>query len=148
MARYSLLGGEGRLSSEAPPSSLKTSGWLVRWPLRWQLLVSAVLGRIAWRPFWSALGNPVPRFVAEEADDSSGPVEAASVWPSWLYSKFILWPSFPFQNSINLAKLGSFFFVNFSDILCVGFGFWGCHIGNVVPFLSSSVIDDALNLPG
>jgi hypothetical protein len=52
IARYSWLGVEGRLSSEASPNSLKTSGWPVRQLLRWQSLVSAGLGRIARQPFW------------------------------------------------------------------------------------------------
>ncbi len=56
MARYSWLGEEGCLSSEAPLSSLKTSGWPVRRPLQWQLFVSADLGLIARRPFWSGTG--------------------------------------------------------------------------------------------
>ncbi len=59
----------------------------------------------------------MPRFVAEEADNGSGAVEAASVWPSWLYSKFILRLSLLFQDGVDLAKLGGFFFVDFSDVL-------------------------------
>jgi hypothetical protein len=59
----------------------------------------------------------VPRFVAEKAYHSSGPVEAASVLPSWLYPKFILRASSLLQNSIDLAKLGGFFFVDLSDVL-------------------------------
>jgi hypothetical protein len=88
----------------------------------------------------------MPRLVTEETDDSSGPVEAARIWSSWLYTKFILWTPFLSQNSINLAKLGGFFFVNFSDVLRVILCLGGCYVGNAVTLLSSSVTDDALYL--
>jgi hypothetical protein len=90
----------------------------------------------------------MPRLVAEETDDSSCPVEAARIWPSWFYTKFILWASFISQNSVNLAKLGGFFLVNLSDVLRVVLCLGGCYVGNAVTFLSSSVTDDALYLSG
>jgi hypothetical protein len=59
----------------------------------------------------------MPRLVAEETYHSSGPIEAASVRPSWLYTEFILRASSLPQNSVDLAELGGFFFVDFSNVL-------------------------------
>ncbi len=88
------------------------------------------------------------RLVAEEAYYGSSPVEAASAWPSWLYPKLILWASFSSQNSIDLAKLGCFIFVDLSYILGVVLCFGGCYVSDVVSSFSSSVADDAFYLPG
>ena len=81
------------------------------------------------------------RLVAEEADYSSGPVEAATAWPSWLYPKLILRASFSLQNSIDLTKLGSFVFVDLSYVLRVVVCFGGCYVSDVVSSFSSSVAD-------
>ncbi len=54
----------------------------------------------------ATLSDPVPWFVAKEANDSSGPVEAAGI--SWLagsrpHLKFVLRTSFLSENSVDLA---------------------------------------------
>jgi len=74
-----------------------------------------------------------PFFFRMALTSRTGPVEAASVWPSWFDSKFILRPSFLFQDGVDLAKLSGFVFVDLSDVLCVGFSFRGRYVCDVVP---------------
>jgi len=90
----------------------------------------------------------VARLVAKEAYYSSRPIEAAGAWPSWLYSKLILRAAFSLKNSVYLAKLGCFIFVDLSYVLWVVLCFGGCYVSDVVSSVPSSVTDDAFYLSG
>ena len=98
----------------------------------------------------------MPRLVAEETHDSSGPVEAtvgsgpvgasllASLRP---HSEPILRSSLFPQNSVYFTQLGRLLFIYFAHVLgllVLGRSF---DAGDVKTFLLSFVIDDALDLP-
>jgi hypothetical protein len=93
-----------------------------------------------------ALGDSVPRLVAEEAYNSSGPVEATV--GSGPHSEPVLRSAFLPQNSLYLTQLGRLLFINFAHVL--GLFLFGrpFNAGDVETFLLSSIINDALDLPG
>jgi hypothetical protein len=104
-----------------------------------------------------ALGDSVPRLVAEETHDSSGPVEAtggsgpvgasllASLRP---HSEPILRAAFLPQNNVYLTQLGRLLFINFAHVLGLFFLRRPFNTGDVETFLFSFIVNDALDLPG
>ncbi len=103
IARYSWLGAEGRLESEAPPSSLKTFAEIARQPHQSLLLDKVSLGGCH---FHAALGDPMSWFVAEETYACSGPVEAANhsrLTSLRSNSEFVFGVPFLSQYSVDLA---------------------------------------------
>ncbi len=104
-----------------------------------------------------ALSDSMPRLVAEETHDSSGPVEAtvgsgpvgasllASLRP---HSEPILRSAFFSQNCVYLAQLGRLLFIYLAHVLgllVLGRSF---DAGDMKTFLLSFVVDDALDIPG
>ena len=104
-----------------------------------------------------ALSNSVPRLVAEETHDSSGPVEAtvgsgpvgasllASMRP---HSEPVLRSAFLSQNSIYLTQLGRLLFINFAHVLGLFLFRRPFNTGDVEASLLSFIVNDALNFPG
>ena len=103
-----------------------------------------------------ALGNSVPRLVAEETHDSSGPVEAtvgsgpvgasllASLRP---HSEPVLRSALFPQNCVYLTQLGRLLFINFAHVLGLFFFSRTLDAGDVEASLLSFIINDALDLP-
>ena len=102
-----------------------------------------------------ALSNSVPRLVAEETHDSSGPVEAtigsgpvgasllASLRP---HSESVLRSALFPQNCVYLTQLGRLLFIYFAHVLgllVLGRSF---NAGDVKTFLLPFIVDDALDL--
>ena len=104
-----------------------------------------------------ALSNSMPRLIAEETHDSSGPVEAtvgsgpvgasllASLRP---HSEPILRSALFPQNCVYLTQLGRLLFVHFAHVLGLFLFRRPFNAGDVEAFLSPSVVNDALDLPG
>ena len=99
----------------------------------------------------------MPRLVAEETHDSSGPVEAtvgsgpvgasllASLRP---HSEPILRSALFPQNCVYLTQLGRLLFVHFAHVLGLFLLGGPFDAGDVEAFLLSFVVDDALDIPG
>jgi hypothetical protein len=99
----------------------------------------------------------MPRLVAEETHDSSGPVEAtvgsspvgasllASLGP---HSESILRPAFLPHNCVNVAQLGRLLFVHFAHVFGLFLLGRPLNASDMKAFFFLPIINDALNLPG
>ncbi len=104
-----------------------------------------------------ALSNSMPRLVAEETHDSSGPIEAtvgsgpveASLLASLrLHSEPILRSAFLSQNSVYLTQLGRLLFIDFTHVLGLFFLRRPFNTGDVETFFFTFIVNDTLDLPG
>ncbi len=104
-----------------------------------------------------ALSDSMPRLVAEETHDSSGPVEAtvgsvsigASLLASLrLHSEPILRSTLFSQNCVYLTQLGPLLFIYFAHVLVLLVLRRPFDAGDVETFLLSFVVDDALDISG
>jgi hypothetical protein len=104
------------------------------------------------------LGNTMPRFVAEKADDGSGPVETilgsnplGPFWPALPRPdpKSVLRMSLLPQNGVNCLQVGGFLFVDLTHVRTVSL-ISPVDAGDMKTSLRLAllVVKDALNFPG
>ncbi len=90
----------------------------------------------------------MPRLVAKEADNGSGPVEASLLTSLRPYSETILRPALLPQNCVDFMQLGHLLFIHFTHVLgLLGLG-RDLNAGDVEPTFSPLIVKDRFNLPG